>query len=387
MSNEEIHNALQKALAFAEQEKFKGYDPYDTLNTTLPIHYLGKWGKVLAIQFQKRFPWNIRPLLGIKKDYNPKAIGLLLQAYSNLYLLTNDEKYLNKAHTLFNWLKNNYTKGYSGYCWGYNFEWASPVKTLQKHSPTIVVTGFIAQGIYKYYQLTKDHTALDILFSINNFIENDLPKTEDNTGVCISYSTISRDVCYNASMLAAEHYARMFALTKKEEFKDKAIAIARFTVNKQHQNGKWNYSLNLSDLREREQIDFHQGYVLDSLKEVIVHCQANEFMNAYTKGLEFYAKNQFLPNGQAIYRLPKKYPVEIHNQSQGIITFSRAATLQLDYSTIARKIATYTINNMFNPNKGFFYYKKYPTHTIKTPFMRWNQAWMILALTEYELAQ
>jgi hypothetical protein len=352
----------------------------------LPIHYLGKWGKVLAIQFQKRFPYNIRPLLGIKKDYNPKAIGLFLQAYCNLYAITQDKQYIEQAHWLFNWLTNNYTKGYSGYCWGYNFEWASPVKTLKKYSPTIVVTGFIAQGIYKYYLLSKNKDALNILLSIVDFIEKDLPKTEDETGLCISYSTISRDICYNASMLAAEHYARLYPITNNSDFKQKAIQIARFTVNKQKSNGKWNYSLNISDMSEREQIDFHQGYVLDSLKEVIVHCQSDEFLDAYKKGLAFYANHQFLPNGQAIYRLPEKYPIEIHNQSQGIITFSRAKELNIDYVDIAEKILDFTLKNMYNAEKGYFYYKKYPTHTIKTPFMRWSQAWMILAMTEYLLA-
>ena len=56
---------------YIESENFKGYDPYDTLNSPIPFHWLGKWGPVLAIQFQKRNPFNIRKLLGIKKAHNP----------------------------------------------------------------------------------------------------------------------------------------------------------------------------------------------------------------------------------------------------------------------------------------------------------------------------
>ena len=383
MNNENIHSVLHDALAFAEKENYKGYDPYDTLNTTLPIGIFGKWGKVLAIQFQKRFPWNIRPLLGIKKERNPKAIGLFLQTYCNLYNLEKKEEYLHKANELFEWLISNYTKGYSGYCWGYNFEWASPVKTLPKFSPTIVVTGFIAQGIFKYYQISKNPKALEVLESIVLFIEKDLPQTQDQSGICISYSTIAKDVCYNASMLAAEHCARLFSITKKDNYREKALAITRFTVTRQKNDGSWLYSMNLDDFSERKQIDFHQGYVLDSIKEVIKFCEAKEFLPAYEKGLAFYQEHQFLPNGQALYRLPKKYPIEIHNQSQGIITFSRALELGFDYTEIARTILHFTLNNLYNSRRHTFYYKKYPFYTIKTPFMRWNQAWMVLAMSEF----
>jgi hypothetical protein len=103
------------------------------------------------------------------------------------------------------------------------------------------------------------------------------------------------------------------------------------------------------------------------------------------KGLDYYQKNQFLENGQSLYRFPSKWPVEIHNQAQGIITFARWAHLDDSYLDQSKKIAEYTIENMLSP-KGFFYYKKYPLVTIKIPFMRWSQAWILLALTELENA-
>ena len=99
------------------------------------------------------------------------------------------------------------------------------------------------------------------------------------------------------------------------------------------------------------------------------------------KGLDYYQKNQFLANGQSIYRFPSKWPVEIHNQAQGIITFARWSDLNEEYISQSTKIASYTIDQM-RSKKGFFYYKKYPLFTIKIPFMRWSQAWMLLALTE-----
>ncbi len=373
----------EKLLEKAKHEDYKGYDPYDTLTTTLPLHLFGKWGKVLAIQFQKRFPWNIRPLLGIKKAQNPKAMGLFLQACCTLYKITGNETYKEQAGELFNWLIAHRSTGIKGYGWGYNFEWASPVKVLPAYSPTIVVTGFVAQGIFAYYQISKSRQAVEALEQAIVFIENELPCYQDNSGICISYSTVKKDICYNASMLAAEIYARVYAITRNEQYRNKALEITRFTIQRQHADGSWFYSYDLQSATERKQIDFHQGYILDSILTVMQLCHTDSYREAYQKGLEFYTRHQFSPTGQAYYRLPKKYPVEIHNQTQGIITFNRAATLYPEYYDFVRKILDFTIQQMFNPKTLTFYYKKYPLYTIKTPFIRWSHAWMTVALTEF----
>jgi len=380
----ESRNQLQN---YIESENFKGYDPYDTLNSPLPFHWIGKWGPVLAIQFQKRNPFNIRGLLGIKKDYNPKAIGLLLHAYSLEYQYNKKGNTLNKMDFFFNWLLENRTKDYEEYCWGYNFDWASPVKFLEKFSPTIVVSGFIAKGLFEYYQATENPKALEVLKSIGDFTENKLAWTKIDNGYCVSYSTKTVDCCYNANMLGAELFARLYFLTNEAKYKELAHKMSDFTIAYQKESGLWNYSIDLKTGKERTQIDFHQGYVLDSIHYVLKYCGENSsYLNALKLGAEYYFKNQFKETGQSIFRVPNEYPVEIHNQSQGIITLTRLAYLSPDYSVFAATIANWTIKNM-QSKKGFFYYKKYPLYTIKTPFMRWSQAWMFLALTELKNAQ
>ena len=65
----QFESALDKLQAYIEKEEFKGYDPYDTLKSPIPFKYFGKLIPILALQFQKRNPINIRALLGVKKDY------------------------------------------------------------------------------------------------------------------------------------------------------------------------------------------------------------------------------------------------------------------------------------------------------------------------------
>ncbi|MBI3518267.1 MAG: hypothetical protein HY062_02775 [Bacteroidetes bacterium] len=381
----EFEIALDKLSSYIEQEQFKGYDPYDTLNSPIKFKYFGKLIPVLALQFQKRNPLNIRPLLGVKKAYNPKALGLFLQTYCKLQKAFPDKSYSKHIQLLFNELKNNYSKGYSGYCWGYNFDWASSGKYIAAYSPNIVVTAFIAKGIYEYYQLTKDEEALRILESISSFILKDLPKTETNEGLCFSYTTLGVDNCYNASLLAASVLSQLYSITKKEELKHYAIKAVDFVVAKQHADGHWNYSID-NHGKERVQIDFHQGYVIDCIDDVMSCCSIENktYTEAIEKGTLYYRQQQFFENGQSKWRLPKLYPVEIHNQSQGIITFSRMHRFNPEYLQFAETIAKWTIENM-QDKKGFFYYRKLKTYTNKISFMRWSQAWMFVALTELVL--
>ena len=50
------------------------------------------------------------------------------------------------------------------------------------------------------------------------------------------------------------------------------------------------------------------------------------------------------------------------------------------YLDFAKKITKWTIENM-QSKKGNFYYQKYPLLTNKTNYLRWNQGWMLVALS------
>lgn len=378
-----VQEGLNKLEQFVVKEHFKGYDPYDTLLSWFPFQWLGKWGPVLAIQFQKRNPINIRPLLGIKKEINPKAFGLFMQAYSIRYRQTKDPKDLEQATYFFDWLKQNYSEGYSGKCWGYNFPWASPEKYMKSFIPSAVVTGFVAKGLYEYYLASEKQEVIDLMESACLFLNKDLEKEINEDGISISYTPIKKDVCYNASLLAAEAMAKTSALTGKSDYNQLIEKAVEFVIKKQLPNGKWNYSLNLENGKERHQIDFHQGYVLESIYEIkkVLNKTSDIWDQALTKGLEYYIKEQFHESGRSYWRIPRKYPVEIHNQSQGIITLLKLNQYHSSASDFAAKIAEWTVDNMQH-KKGHFYYQKFQTHTHSIPYMRWSQAWMFLALIQ-----
>ena len=193
----------------------------------------------------------------------------------------------------------------------------------------------------------------------------------------------SKGACYNASLLAAEILAKANNVASNGSDYELIEKAACFVLSKQKPDGSWNYSMNLETGIERKQIDFHQGFILVSLYNLckITGILKQEIERAIVKGLLFYRNEQFLPSGRSMWRLPKELPVDIHNQSQGIITLTKLNEYNPDSVNFARKIAFWTIEHMQDA-KGYFYYRKLRYFTHKIPYMRWSQAWMMLALAE-----
>jgi len=376
-----IDKAIQRLSDYISRDKYEGYDPYDTLNSIVPLKKLGKGVAAAAIQFQKLNPVNIRPLLGIKKGYNAKGMGLLLKAYCILHREIPDDYPLNLAEELFLWLRDNGSPGYKYPCWGYNFDWATPSSYLDAYTPSVVVTSFVIDGIWEYYMLTGCADAKRLILGAADWVINEIPVTEFSNGVSFAYTAQSKGACYNASLLSTEILARADKLNDTAIYSAQINQAIDFVLNQQKPFGEWWYSFNPENGQERKQIDFHQGFVLMSLSKLneLLPQAREDIDEAISRGLDYYRKHQFYDSGRSLWRIPKKWPVDIHNQSQGIITFSELSGVNKEYLAFAEKIADWTIHYMQDP-KGYFYYRKFSWYTNKIPYMRWSQAWMLLAL-------
>jgi hypothetical protein len=53
--------------------------------------------------------------------------------------------------------------------------------------------------------------------------------------------------------------------------------------------------------------------------------------------------------------------------------------LDRDALPLAETVAAWTIRNL-RDRRGFFYYQRRRFYTVRTPFMRWTQAWVLYAL-------
>ena len=365
---------------YVSRRKYKGYDPYDVLTSKFPFRKLGKWPPILAIQVFKRNPINLRKVFRVPKAWNPKGLGLFLHGYS---LLPASPENKEKCEWLFEKIMELKTPDTPGLAWGYNFPWASPEKYLKAWSPTSVVSGFIVQGLDAYYRKYGDKRALEAMEQVCVFLTEALYHTQKDNEYMISYSTVQADFCYNASLLAAETYALTYAHTKQHAYYDIARQALDTVVSRQKSDGSWNYSENIETGRKRVQIDFHQGFVIDS---IVAITEALDYLpesveKALQEGFEFYRDNQFWRDGRALWRLPGQYPADIHHQAQGILTsiryhrYSRSRRGVL----LGKTVLKYTLDN-FQDRRGYFYYRKHKYFTDRITYMRWGNAWMFLAM-------
>jgi len=370
---------------YCELYKYKGYSLYDSHNSPIPFVKLGKNLSFLINQINKRSPINFRPLLGIKKGINPKGYGLFLHAYSLLSEMDviDRKEAIEKANFFFDWLATNPSNDYSGHCWGYNYHWPKSDGTqVPPYTPSVVVTGFIARSMIAYYEKFQDKKVNDIFNSMASFVLNDIHLYKGEDGYCFSYTPVQQDLTINANLLASEILAYCDYVNNETKYSEYIRKVIDFTFNNQNEDGSWYYSFDYSTKRPKKQIDFHQGYVLESLLRLSEYSKIDLLIHddKMKKGLKFYYKNQFNEEGWTYWRIPTKYPVDIHNQSQGIITLSLFKNYDEKYLPFATKIAEWTINNM-QGSKGNFYYQKWPMLTNRVNYLRWNQAWMLLALT------
>lgn len=133
-----VINSFRLLKEYCENEGFKGWDPYDGLNSkvfqALPFLKKSAICRLVVIQGFKRCPVNLRRLALVPKEYNAKGIGLFLSGYCNLYnavkanpklaeSLGSPDSLKSRINELAELLISLQSKGYSGACWGYNFDW------------------------------------------------------------------------------------------------------------------------------------------------------------------------------------------------------------------------------------------------------------------------
>ena len=80
-TSEDIHNIFFKLKSHIEQNNFKGWDPYDGLESKffkkLPFSN-NSYFRIGWTQFIKRSPINIRKIVKIDKGYNPKSLAYIV---------------------------------------------------------------------------------------------------------------------------------------------------------------------------------------------------------------------------------------------------------------------------------------------------------------------
>lgn len=371
-------SALALLRRWVEARDFTGFDPYDALNSSvLRILCLGsKWGRVAAIQTMKRCPVNLRRLLFVPPGHNAKALGLFLEGYVRLCRNDPDDSVRERIARLMNLLESQRSPRCSGNGWGYNFDWQSRVFFVPRGTPNIVCTSFIGHALLDVWETLHKQRALDLAVPIGQFILHDLNRSPESDTFCFSYTPVDSYAVHNANLLGASLLIRLYDVTRDCVLRDAALAALAYSMKYQRKDGSWFYS----ERAGSRWIDsFHTGFNLESIRHFLDLGQASEHVEAYTAGVEFYAREFFLPDGTPKYFHDRLYPIDIHSVAEAVTFFSG----EVAHTNLAKRVLSWALANMYD-GSGRFWFQKHKHFTIRIPYIRWSQAWMFRALTAYE---
>lgn len=380
MTKSRLEYILKQVHHWSSRQNFRGYNKHDGLNSPLLRFLLGwgKWPRIIAIQSVMRSPINIRPLLGIKKTYNPKGLALFSQSFFDLYDATSDQQYLVAAQSLLDLLTEIKSPGqWSGNCWGYHYPWQDPGFYAPTNTPNAVVTSFVCEAFLDGYNATGITAYLDTVASAIEFFFSDLTILKDTPDeLCLAYMPLPMSMrVMDVSILIGAVIARYSLYSGNTEYREKADRLVRYVVNQQTDYDAWFYTDPPQDSHITHD-NYHTGFILDALARYMAATDDKGYTNCYRSGLEYYANHLFNNDGSPRWMNDKDYPHDIHGSAQGIITFSRHQT---EYPGLADKIASWAVENMYH-KEGRFYYQETRYFKKRFTLFRWCNAWMFRAL-------
>jgi len=373
-----VPDLLRLTFAYAARRGWSGFDPYDGLLSPLarlPLARRSRHFRLGLTQLVRRFPFNVRRLVGINEGVNPKGLALFLSAAARSGVALENGALVRDLAARLEAVRS---PGGDGSGWGYNFPWQGRAFYLPAWTPTVVVTSFAGRAFLDAYDATREDRYLGLALEASRFMLCSLNRMEDSTGACLSYSPLDRTAIYNASLLGAQLFVQVGEWAGRTDLIEQSRPLVSFVVARQRPDGSWGYG----EAGFQGWTDsFHTGFVLEALAAYRRTADDGAAERALRKGAEFYAERFFEPDGAANTYPGRPYPCDIHSAAQGVLTFLKLRDLFPGFRERARAVARWMVTNLLDA-EGFFYYQLGRTRTIRVPFMRWSQAWGVRALAE-----
>lgn len=308
------------------------YDPYDIWKTNLGVKikqlyyknkYLGIIPAGLITIYDLYLNNSLR--LGYKKQEYPIVRAQATLTLLNLYKRENRSVYLEYARKHIDWLIENSSSGYKGFCWGTGFKIVISDKLIyDKTVPFSTNTPYILEALYEYYQLTKDQNIYKIIISIYEFYEKDLIILEENEEILItSYGPFKDRVVTNAVSYTMFAYSIFYNLLDNKEYIRKKIQkMMNFIVSVQRDNGSWLYS----PYDKNSFVDcFHSVFILKNIIKTSLNIQVQFDVNITVNGYKYLLENFFNDK----YQLFKRFSISNKPSLIKFDLYDNAEMLQL----------------------------------------------------------
>ncbi|MCA1566481.1 MAG: hypothetical protein LC803_12735 [Acidobacteria bacterium] len=379
----ELEQAYESLAAWCRARDWAGHDPFDGLNSRLFQATPLKRSRVARLawtQAFKRAPVSLRAAARVPVGRNAKGTALFALAALSRFRATGEGAPQREARELLNALLAARLEGGSGAAWGYNFDWQGRAFFAPRGTPTIVPTAFAARALVEAQRAFGDEKYLRAARGACDFILRDLKRSAEGADeICFSYTPLDETRVFNASLLAGEALASVGARTGEEELLTASVRAARYVVRRQRADGSWAYgAAGFQGWAD----NFHTAFILTSLARISEASGAGraEFAESLRRGYGFWRENFFLADGWPKYYHDNPYPADAHSSGAAVVALCELKDSMPDALALADRIISWTLENLRDPRRGFFYYQRRRFYTIHTPYMRWTQAWMMYAL-------
>jgi hypothetical protein len=375
-----LRAVLDDVDTYVRRRDLHGYDPYDALLSplfTVPLLRSNRHARLAAQQLLKRLPLNVRPLLGIRAHLSAVTCARMLEGYVHLAAVRSDGRdyYDDEIALCLRRIGELRSRGYSGDCWGYEFDWearhaASPIPA---GTPNLVATGIVANSLFEAHRLVGIPSALDSCASAAEFVLRDLERTAGpGDSFCWGYFPTDRQQVLNATMKGARLCAQVAASIGDTSLRDTAQRTVQFVVAHQRPDGAWPYAVGDS----RSWVDnFHTGYLLDCLDAYERHTGDDSFAAAEERGWRYYRTNLLTDDCVPKCLDRRVHPIDATACAQTITTLCT-----FDDISTAERVARWSLANMCRRD-GSFVYQRHAIFTNRIPYMRWSIAPMFCALS------
>jgi rhamnogalacturonyl hydrolase YesR len=374
-----VRESIARVTHWLEKNDYSGYDTFDGLNARFarPFTFETKFLRTALQQGVRRFPVNLRPLLGVARSRSTKGMGFLARGFMRMHEATGEAAWRDKTELALQWLMEHQSNGYSGACWGNHFDYQSRSSYVPKGLPSVVWTSLIGHAFLDAWDQFRDPRSLQIAVSSCDHILHDLNKFSDGDSVCIGYFPGQSLRVHNANTLGASLLARTYSHTRNESYRTLAQKSIQYTAQYQRPGSSWYYG----EAANLHWVDnFHSAYVLDCFMHYVKSTGDGRYDKCMMNGYQYWKDTFFLEDGTPRYYDHKTLPIDIQCCSQAIDTLVFFSGRDPESLSLALKVALWTIEHMQGPD-GHFYYRRYSRFLVnKTPTLHWGQATMLCAL-------
>lgn len=369
---------LVATIDYAREREYCGWDLYDGESSrilrAMPID--NKWVNLVFQQTVRRSPVNIRPLLLVEQRRNFMGIALFAVANLRAYEITGRERFREDARELVDWLVENRSDGYRGFCGGHKHLLQGLSKRTHPNDPGIVGTTYAVKALLAAGEHI-DPAYRNIALTAADFVFEDLDYSSHPDGARIKYKPIDTGDHYtlNANALGARLLANLYDVAGEPRFREGARNILDYVAAQQTEEGGWMYR----DPPESSHLsldNFHNGFVIESLLRYQQITGTERYSETLDDAVRFY-RGLFTDDGAPWFDEANEYPRDVHSSAQGAVVFT-----MLGDREFARRILEWAVTNLSN-QKGAFYHEQHRFYTKRTTFMRWCQAWMAHGISRY----